>query len=352
MVKYYGRARQRIGSVNTNQLGLKMSGCPSRVGRKGTIDRYISQRVSCLRGICGGSLVNGVLWNNNALRNNRPFCAPPVEKCLAAAGGIGNINTPYYKTNAPGTKGCGIGVTGFHPRGSTPGAIVQRGVNGEILSVRVPRPLPTILRLGYTCSGGHALAYDDKTPAVQAGTECGIGLFNSGPITGYSAFLEGGNGVPGLGLKLNTVMIAPPWCDGRFLPDGFYGCDSPPPGWEPPAQDKNKQYINFLFESNLPKDQIKNLFENPWNPAPPFAFTITCKGLTEGHPVTFTGIPSTAVVVDNSQYIGVPKPWGKYCVVTKAIPISGMTKPPGKDVNDLKPYLGANAFTITFHPVM
>ncbi len=28
MVKYYGRARQRIGSVNTNQLGLKMSGAP------------------------------------------------------------------------------------------------------------------------------------------------------------------------------------------------------------------------------------------------------------------------------------------------------------------------------------
>ena len=26
MVKYYGRARQRIGSVNTNQPGLKMGG--------------------------------------------------------------------------------------------------------------------------------------------------------------------------------------------------------------------------------------------------------------------------------------------------------------------------------------
>jgi hypothetical protein len=43
MVKYYGRARQRIGSVNTNQLGLKMSGCPSRVGRNPVNARYIKQ---------------------------------------------------------------------------------------------------------------------------------------------------------------------------------------------------------------------------------------------------------------------------------------------------------------------
>ena len=47
MVKYYGRARQRTGSVNTNHPGLKMSGCPSKVGRKGYINRYIAQRVKC-----------------------------------------------------------------------------------------------------------------------------------------------------------------------------------------------------------------------------------------------------------------------------------------------------------------
>jgi len=47
MVCYYGRARQRTGSVNTNQPGLKMSGCPSKIGRKGSINRYISQRVKC-----------------------------------------------------------------------------------------------------------------------------------------------------------------------------------------------------------------------------------------------------------------------------------------------------------------
>lgn len=30
MIRYNGRAKQRTGSVNTNQLGLKMSGCPSK----------------------------------------------------------------------------------------------------------------------------------------------------------------------------------------------------------------------------------------------------------------------------------------------------------------------------------
>ena len=33
MVRYYGRARQRTGSVNRNQPGLKMQGTLSRTGR-------------------------------------------------------------------------------------------------------------------------------------------------------------------------------------------------------------------------------------------------------------------------------------------------------------------------------
>ena len=44
MVKYYGRARQRICSVNTNQIGLNMSGCPSKVGRQGYLSRYMYNR--------------------------------------------------------------------------------------------------------------------------------------------------------------------------------------------------------------------------------------------------------------------------------------------------------------------
>ena len=108
MVKYYGRARQRTGSINTKQVGLKMSGCPSKIGRQGYVNHYIGSRVNCMNGLYGGSLVNGVLWNHNKMRNKLPFAKMPTEKCVAAAGGIGNINTPYYKTVQPGKKGCGI----------------------------------------------------------------------------------------------------------------------------------------------------------------------------------------------------------------------------------------------------
>ena len=107
MVRYYGRAKQRTGSVNTNQLGLKMSGCPSRVGRRGILGGYINQRVSCARGICATPLVHMVAWHKT-YKNIPPFCVTPANKCLAAAGGIGNINTPYYKTIQPGKPGCGL----------------------------------------------------------------------------------------------------------------------------------------------------------------------------------------------------------------------------------------------------
>ena len=107
MVKYYGRAKQRTGSVNTNQLGLKMSGCPSRVGRRGILGSYINQRVSCARGICATPLVHMVAWHRT-YKNRPPFCVAPANKCLASAGGIGNINTPYYKTIQPGKQGCGL----------------------------------------------------------------------------------------------------------------------------------------------------------------------------------------------------------------------------------------------------
>ena len=35
MVRYTGRQKIITGAVNRNQVGLKMSGCPSRVGRSG-----------------------------------------------------------------------------------------------------------------------------------------------------------------------------------------------------------------------------------------------------------------------------------------------------------------------------
>lgn len=112
MVRYTGRMKVRTGAVNTNQLGLKMSGCPSRVGRNPVNTRYIAQRVACNRGICGIPVVHEVIpWRvdmTNSGAFGRNFCQPRSTTCLAAAGGIGNINTPYYRTPAPGEGGCGV----------------------------------------------------------------------------------------------------------------------------------------------------------------------------------------------------------------------------------------------------
>ncbi len=114
MVLYYGGMKRRTGAVNTNQLGLKMSGCPSRVGRNPVNARYISQRVACNRGICGIPVVHEVIpWRvdmTNSSHFGRNFCQPRSTTCLAAAGGIGNINTPYYRTPAPGEGGCATGL--------------------------------------------------------------------------------------------------------------------------------------------------------------------------------------------------------------------------------------------------
>ena len=110
MVKYYGRARQRTGSVNTNQLGLKMSGSAPSVGRKPSMNRYVSRRVNSCMGVCNtqGIMYHGVAYPSKlTFRNTVPYCRAPVSKCLAAAGGIRTIYIPYFKTTQPGKKGCG-----------------------------------------------------------------------------------------------------------------------------------------------------------------------------------------------------------------------------------------------------
>ena len=91
MVKYYGRARQRIGSVNTNQIGLKMSGCPSKVGRKGTIDRYISRRSQCNQKYCGPVYYHGVIWSWNSGR-----CVAKAPRGQSFNSGVGHKSTPRF----------------------------------------------------------------------------------------------------------------------------------------------------------------------------------------------------------------------------------------------------------------
>lgn len=89
MVRYYGRARQRTGSVNTNQLGLKMSGCVSKVGRSAFCRVSLSHRVKCNQKRCGNVVVNGVV-----LRSNMQPCVAPQPRSRAVAGGVGSIWSP------------------------------------------------------------------------------------------------------------------------------------------------------------------------------------------------------------------------------------------------------------------
>ena len=105
MVKYYGRARQRIGSVNTNQPGLKMGGGASKIGHSISANNYINNRVNSLQGVCGQPMQNGRIWKKT-IKNNQPYCKKASSKCAAAAGGVGLINTPYFKTPNNGSKGC------------------------------------------------------------------------------------------------------------------------------------------------------------------------------------------------------------------------------------------------------
>ena len=106
MVRYVARARTTMTTMSTNQVGLKMSGCPSRVGRKGATIRSFNKRVNCMQGLCGGARMNGQIWKTTE-RNRPPFCIKPATKCAQAAGGVGRINAPYFNRKIrAGESGC------------------------------------------------------------------------------------------------------------------------------------------------------------------------------------------------------------------------------------------------------
>ena len=121
MVRYYGRARQRIGSVNTNQPGLKQAGCPGTVGKQGLIIQHLGKRVNCNLKTCGLPMSGlrcryGVAdaigrdktfmdiqnSNNPAIKDyckqviggqNGIYCQWPQPRNRQNAGGVGNIWT-------------------------------------------------------------------------------------------------------------------------------------------------------------------------------------------------------------------------------------------------------------------
>ena len=121
MVRYYGRARQRIGSVNTNQPALKQAGCPPTVGKQGLIIQHLGKRVNCNLKTCGLPMSGlrcryGVAdaigrnktfmdiqnSNNPAIKDyckqvvggqNGIYCQWPQPRNRQNAGGVGNIWT-------------------------------------------------------------------------------------------------------------------------------------------------------------------------------------------------------------------------------------------------------------------
>ena len=119
MVKYYGRAKMRTGSVNTIQLGLKMGGLAPTVGYKGTLLRTIKRRVgdNPAFSACGASTrysktktggytcrygLNALAAKGNLSANVlKAYCVAKSTPCVflssrstAQAGGVGNIWTP------------------------------------------------------------------------------------------------------------------------------------------------------------------------------------------------------------------------------------------------------------------
>ena len=91
MVRYYGRAKTRVGSVNTNQLGLKMSGCPSKIGKSGFLVRYQSRRAQCNLKFCGPVPYHGVPWKWNSGR-----CVAKAPRGQSFNSGVGHKTTPRF----------------------------------------------------------------------------------------------------------------------------------------------------------------------------------------------------------------------------------------------------------------
>jgi hypothetical protein len=96
MVKYYGRARQRTGSVNRNQPGLKMQGCVTGGGRPSWVSRYIKQRVNCNARVGCVDANGNVIGRQNIDKKLCYTCVPNSKYLLIP--------------KAPTSRGCAGGV--------------------------------------------------------------------------------------------------------------------------------------------------------------------------------------------------------------------------------------------------
>jgi hypothetical protein len=176
MVRYTGRAKTRTGSVNTNQLGLKMSGCTSRIGRTMVPMKLVPSRVDCMAGVCKPIRYHGVLWGRGGLRNQPPYCRRQATRCQAAAGGVGTKhNIPYYRIPKRGESGC-TPAPPFRAGSSSSSSSIATG--SLLLDVGAATDAPST---GYLPPEWGALSsIDYKGPNIdalftenQGGPECG-----------------------------------------------------------------------------------------------------------------------------------------------------------------------------------
>ena len=90
MVKYYGRAKQKTGSLNTNQTAFNLGGLGGGVGRRHS--KYKKRAGSNVK-VCGPVHYQGQIWSVNTKQNS--ICIPPSKTC-SSAGGVGRINAPRF----------------------------------------------------------------------------------------------------------------------------------------------------------------------------------------------------------------------------------------------------------------
>ena len=95
MVRYNGRQKLLTSTLNTNQIGLKMSGTAPSVGSSISARRYTKRRVRDNLKFCGPVYYHGQLWSHNS----GDSCVKRAPKNQSLAGGVGRINNPRTKCN-------------------------------------------------------------------------------------------------------------------------------------------------------------------------------------------------------------------------------------------------------------
>jgi len=96
MVRYYGRARQRI-NINRKQVGIKMAGCVDTRGRPSWLSSYIKSRVNCNARVgcvdANGNVTGERVYPKNGgpsicVANSGHLLIPQAPRSRACAGGV------------------------------------------------------------------------------------------------------------------------------------------------------------------------------------------------------------------------------------------------------------------------